>query len=237
VYKPPQRIKYRADPGPAPSAETARDARLFSPLRYRNLRLDHRTWVPAMVPWRASEEGFVTDDILAWYERMATIETYEQDESAMARINAWWTAFNLAKDRWTGGGFETFRERVYMQYAPNPDLMPDAHSIYFEIMGEHGFIGLAIFLLLAWFTWNTGSRIKRMAKHDTETKWAADLASMLQVSLVGYASSGAFLGLAYFDLYYTLVAVMVICKVVVEEQLAEDKSPEMVPQGVPQFGK
>jgi len=71
VYKPPQRIKYRADPGPAPSAETARDARLFSPLRYRNLRLDHRTWVPAMVPWRASEEGFVTDDILAWYERMA----------------------------------------------------------------------------------------------------------------------------------------------------------------------
>jgi probable O-glycosylation ligase (exosortase A-associated) len=173
----------------------------------------------------------------AWYDRMATIKTYEQDNSAMARINSWWMAFNLAKDRLTGGGFETFRERAFRLYAPIPDVVPDAHSIYFEIMGEHGFIGLAIFLLLAWFTWNTGSRIKRMVKHDSETKWAADLASMVQVSLVGYASSGAFLGLAYFDLYYTLVAVMVICKLLVEKQLAVDKSAEMVPQGVPQFGK
>jgi len=173
----------------------------------------------------------------AWYDRMATIETYQQDNSAMARINAWWMAFNLAKDRVTGGGFETFREHVYMLYAPNPNMVPDAHSIYFEILGEHGFIGLAIYLLLAWFTWNTGSRIKRMVKHSQETKWAADLASMLQVSLVGYASGGAFLGLAYFDLYYTLIAVMVICKVLVQEQLSVARSPGMVPQGVPQFQK
>jgi len=54
-----------------PSAERAQAARLFSPVSYHNLHLEHRTWVPAMVPWRASEDGFVTDDILDWYERLA----------------------------------------------------------------------------------------------------------------------------------------------------------------------
>jgi len=71
MYKPPQRIKHKPDPGKSPSAAKAEASRLFSPISYRNLHLEQRTWVPAMVPWRASEDGFVTDDILDWYERMA----------------------------------------------------------------------------------------------------------------------------------------------------------------------
>jgi len=71
MYRPPQRIKYKPDAGKSPSAARAEASRLFSPIGYRNLRLLQRTWVPAMVPWRASEDGFVTDDVLDWYERMA----------------------------------------------------------------------------------------------------------------------------------------------------------------------
>ncbi len=71
MYKPAQRIKHKPDPGPSPTAQAARESLLFSPLEYRSLRLEQRTWVPAMVPWRASEDGFVSDDILDWYERMA----------------------------------------------------------------------------------------------------------------------------------------------------------------------
>jgi len=71
MYRPPQRIKYKPDAGKPPSAAEAEASRLFSPINYRNLQLQQRTWVPAMVPWRASEDGFVTDDILDWYERMA----------------------------------------------------------------------------------------------------------------------------------------------------------------------
>lgn len=173
----------------------------------------------------------------SWYERMATIRTYEQDTSAMLRINAWWMAFNLAKDRITGGGFDTFGSRAFRLYAPDPTQTPDAHSIYFEVMGEHGFTGLAMFLLLGWFAWNTGNRIKRAVRHSPELKWSADLASMLQVSLVGYASAGAFLGLAYFDLYYTLVAVMVICWVVSQEKLAAVTAPDMGTQKMLQPGE
>lgn len=71
MYRPPQRIKHKADAGPSPTAEQAQASLLFSPIQYQNLNLPHRTWVPAMVPWRASEDGFVTDDILDWYARMA----------------------------------------------------------------------------------------------------------------------------------------------------------------------
>jgi len=71
MYKPPQRIKHQPAPGKPPSAAEAEASQLFSPISYQSLRLEQRTWVPAMVPWRASEDGFVTDDILDWYERMA----------------------------------------------------------------------------------------------------------------------------------------------------------------------
>jgi len=72
MYRPPQRIKHKPDPGRSPAAVEAENSRLFSPLTYKNLHLEQRTWVPAMVPWRASEDGFVTDDILDWHERMAS---------------------------------------------------------------------------------------------------------------------------------------------------------------------
>jgi probable O-glycosylation ligase (exosortase A-associated) len=146
----------------------------------------------------------------AWYDRMSTIKTYEQDDSAMGRINAWHTAFNVAKDRITGGGFETFRPPTFRQYAPEPFRVHDVHSIYFEVMGEHGFIGFALFMVIALVTWRRGNQIIRACKRDPERKWAADLASMLQVSFVGYAAGGAFLGLAYFDLPYHLIIVMVL---------------------------
>lgn len=156
-----------------------------------------------------------------WFERMGTIKTYEEDESAMGRINAWWFAFNLANDRpLTGGGFETFARDLFLLYAPDPESLQDAHSIYFEILGEHGYIGLILFLAIGFLTWRTASRvIKKCADHD-ELKWARDLVSMIQVSLVGYAVGGAFLGMAYFDLYYHLIALVVLTNIAVDEKLA-----------------
>ena len=173
-----------------------------------------------------------------WYDRMGTIKTFEEDRSATDRINAWRMAINIATVRITGGGFEAFVPWVATIYAPNPERGADAHSIYFEVLGEHGFIGFTMFMLLAWFTWNTGNHIRRLARRRPETKWAADLASMIQVSLLGYAASGAFLGLAYFDLYYTLIALMVICKILCQQELAAlDDVPGMTRDSVIKAGK
>lgn len=146
-----------------------------------------------------------------YYERMNTIKTYEQDQSAMGRINAWWVAFNIAKDRpLVAGGFQTFQRRVFQIYAPNPDDSRDVHSIYFQVLGEHGFVGLALFLTLGFMTWSTANRVRRTAYCKPEQKWLADLMAMSQVSLVGYAVGGAFLGLAYFDLPYHVIAIVVL---------------------------
>src|SRR6266568_3808961 len=149
-----------------------------------------------------------------WYDRMATIKNYEADQSAVGRINAWKMAFNMAKDRPLGGGLDAFQDYSFALYAPDPDNVHDSHSIYFEVLGEHGFVGLALFLMLGLMTWRTASWIVGRARRDRERRWVADLAAMIQVSLVGYASAGAFLGLAYFDYYYTLIALVVLCKTV-----------------------
>lgn len=153
----------------------------------------------------------------AWYDRMNTIKTYEQDASSMGRINAWWTAFNVAKSRITGGGMDMFQPATFTQYAPDPENVHDVHSIYFEQIGEQGFLGFAIFVTLGLMTWMRCNQIMRLCKRDPERKWAADLAAMIQVSLVGYATAGAFLGLSYFDLYYHLIAITVMAWIFVNQ--------------------
>jgi dimethylglycine catabolism A len=71
MWRPPERIRYEPTPGRMPSREEAASARLFSPIALGPISLEQRTWVPAMVPWRATEEGYVTDDVIEWYERFA----------------------------------------------------------------------------------------------------------------------------------------------------------------------
>jgi 2,4-dienoyl-CoA reductase-like NADH-dependent reductase (Old Yellow Enzyme family) len=71
MQTPPERIRHSHPPVRWPDRDEAARSRLFSPLEAGRLSLRERTWVPAMVPWRATDEGFVTDDVLAWYERFA----------------------------------------------------------------------------------------------------------------------------------------------------------------------
>jgi len=71
MWKPPERIKYQATPGPQPTAAEAARSRLFSEVSLGPVTLAERTWVPAMVPWRATEEGEVSDDVVDWYARFA----------------------------------------------------------------------------------------------------------------------------------------------------------------------
>src|SRR5574337_752875 len=145
----------------------------------------------------------------AWYTRMSTIENYEQDGSALGRLNAWGTALNAANHRVFGCGFEMWHGAVYALYGPDPTNVHDAHSIYFKVLGEHGWIGLGLFLLLLALTWLKCGAMVRIAKRRADAGWARDLGSMLQVSMIGYLSAGAFLGLSYFDYIYHLIVIAV----------------------------
>ena len=158
-----------------------------------------------------------------WFDRVGTMGNYQEDESAMARINSWRFATNVALDRPVlGGGFEVFRPEYFAVYAPDPAISFDAHSIYFEVLGEHGFVGLWLFLCLGGSVWVSCSRLTRQARGDPDVEEVEHLSRMVQVSMVGYAVGGAFLGLAYFDLYYNLVAMVVISKALMMEHLRDD---------------
>jgi len=143
---------------------------------------------------------------------MSSIADYEQDASAMGRINAWWMAWNLAVDRPFGGGYDIYWPEVFARYAPVPDDVHAAHSIYFQVLGEHGFIGLGLFLLVWIMAWRTAGYLRRTGPLLPATQWTADLGAMTQASLAGYAVGGAFLSLAYFDLPYNLVLLVVLAR-------------------------
>ena len=128
----------------------------------------------------------------------------------MGRINAWTMAFNLANDRpLVGGGFEIYTPKVFAKYAPDPTDVHSAHSIYFQIMGEHGYVGLALFIAIGVVAWSTANRIIKLSRKKAEDAWAANLARSIQVSLIGYAVGGAFVNIAYWEIqYFEIVALM-----------------------------
>lgn len=159
-----------------------------------------------------------------WGARMDTIKTYEEDQSAMGRINAWYMAFNMAKDRpLVGGGFEIYNRTAFALYAPVPDDVHAAHSIYFQALGEHGFVGLGLYLTMVWLVWRKTVWIVRSTRAHATLKWASQLATMIQVSMVGFAVGGAFLSLLYYDVPYYLIAIVVVVGTIVEKALKEEK--------------
>lgn len=170
----------------------------------------------------------------SWTGRMHTIQTYEQDLSAMSRIYTWKTMWALALDRpLVGGGFASDNSVVFALYAPPyvGDYVGGgifvAHSIYFQALGEHGFPGLLLYLLIGIFTWRKAGKIAQETKSDPEFEsWVPLLMKMVQVSLAGFAAGGAFLSLVHFDLpYYIVTYVILVDATLRERETANQSSP------------
>jgi probable O-glycosylation ligase (exosortase A-associated) len=172
-----------------------------------------------------------------WSERMNTIDTYEQDASAMGRINAWQTAINIAIARpLTGGGFNTWTPAVFMRYSPQAWNVRDVHSSYFEILGEHGFIALILYLLLLTYALLTTSRLKWTIRRNPNLQWAQHYPDMLQVSIFAYMLGGAFLGRAYFDLFYHMIAALVILRqLVLQDQMSTTAEAVKIERVMPAY--
>lgn len=162
-----------------------------------------------------------------WTGRMHTIDNYQEDGSAMGRINAWQFAINVANHFPLGGGFICFTPPMYQQFAPNPNYVVVAHSIYFQVLGEHGYLGLLLFLILFFLMWRTGTRIIRKCGTNPDYAWAATIARMCQVSIIGYLTAGAFLAMAYYDLVYYILAILVSLEKVLFIAPQPDNTPPM----------
>lgn len=168
-----------------------------------------------------------------WTERMLTMNLPQEqrDASARGRIDAWAMLTNLAMDRpIVGGGFEPYAREIWDRYYPQPYDRPySAHSIYFSVLGEHGFVGLSLFLTFWLATWSLARRLARETRDRPDESWAHWLARLSQASLIAYFVGGAFLDLAYWDVpYYLFVAVAVARFIVAQRKPAAAPVTERV---------
>jgi probable O-glycosylation ligase (exosortase A-associated) len=158
----------------------------------------------------------------AWHQRMATIENVEQDLSFLGRIMAWKEATLIALDNITGGGFKAGQVNyVWHLYYPQFSFnwlvdtsgvvineAKAAHSIYFQVLGDHGFPGLFLFLMMLYTGFNKARRLNKALTESAPNSPMAKLSSMIQLSLVTYMVAGAAVSLAYFDLLYIIFALI-----------------------------
>ena len=161
-----------------------------------------------------------------WRDRQATIATAAQDDSSfIGRLWAWKISAMIALDHpLTGGGFGAVMEpRLWNYYAPfTPDYppvvtppIPDwqnpkaAHNIYFQVLGDHGFIGLGIFLIMLFVAFLKSVTSIRVARQHN-VRWYQQLSNALILSLIGYGITGANVSLAYFDLIYAILGIIAV---------------------------
>lgn len=138
-----------------------------------------------------------------WLERMSTIQSANQDASFQDRVAAWHSSYNIARDRpLVGGGFSAVESTDVVLAHRTPDSLDHgraAHSIYFQVLGDTGFVGFALYLATVGSALLNTFRVLAVVRGRPELRWAGQLARMLQVSLVGFLSGGAALSMAYYD--------------------------------------
>lgn len=162
----------------------------------------------------------------AWMARMSRFAHGNLDTSAEERLISWGTAWNLAQDYpITGGSFDVLPNvDVFQRYEPRPLPLghPSSapHSIYFQLLGDQGFVGLGLFLLLIgscyWSLW----RVRRTARQAQTAKYLIDYAHMVEVSMLAFMVSGAFLGFVYLDVIYQMIGFVIILKILCRKELS-----------------
>lgn len=136
----------------------------------------------------------------SYFDRISTIQNPEADGSFRGRVEAWHVAFGYARDHFPfGAGFDGPQlAQIYSRYEPGAETRV-AHSIFFQVLGDNGFGGFAIYVLLLLFAFYNARTIRRMTRGRPEFSWAFDLAGMLQLTLFVFCLGGAALSFAYYD--------------------------------------
>ncbi len=174
----------------------------------------------------------------AWMERMNSIGTYQEDSSATERLVLWGISLKLAQQRpLVGSGFTGPYTRSVVDTVEPGGPARAVHSIWFELLGEHGFPTFILWSGLTIAGVVLSSRLARMTRGRPDLAWAHDLGRMAQVSIVAYVVSGTFLSLSYWDFYWTLLVVIAATHALAKRALAASPVPQQAARGWRQRGE
>jgi putative inorganic carbon (HCO3(-)) transporter len=145
----------------------------------------------------------------SFFARLHTVNSLNSDDSFQGRLNAWLVAFRYANDHFPfGAGFNgATLSTTFATYLPGVEAHA-AHSIYFQILGDHGYAGLALYLAVLVLGLRNAGVVIRQTRGNPELLWARDLAEMIRVSLISFYVGGAALSMAYSDVYLLLLALL-----------------------------
>ena len=155
----------------------------------------------------------------SFYERLDTLNNISSDGSFEGRLLAWQVAFHYAVDHFPfGAGFNGAQTpMIFHMYFPDEEQHA-AHSIYFEILGDHGFAGLGLYLAILLLALRNAGRIRKQTRGNADLLWAYDLADMMRVSLISFYFGGAALSMAYSDVYLVLIALLANLRVLTQPE-------------------
>jgi probable O-glycosylation ligase (exosortase A-associated) len=170
-----------------------------------------------------------------WRNRQMTVLTYEQDGSAMSRIDNWKLSWRIVlDDPLTGAGFGFQNRETFLKYSPEffsryGVRLWDTHSIYFSILACHGFPGFAMFVAMFFFTIASCRRMARQVRDRPDLRWVRSYCNIVAVSLLAFLINGIFVNMEYFDLPYHWVAVVASMKVICNKALnaPETEQPDL----------
>jgi putative inorganic carbon (hco3(-)) transporter len=165
-----------------------------------------------------------------WLDRMSTIsetvgDTKTADESIQGRFNAWYVYTKVAMDRpLIGGGFRAPEVlsvwQMYLMQSQKEGAKA-AHNNIFQVLGEHGFLGLAIYLTLVLLAFKNVAAVIVGTRHVPELNWAKKLATACGISLVAYMAAGLTMSIPYYDLFIVLAVLVALLRRLVAMTLAQ----------------
>lgn len=160
-----------------------------------------------------------------FFDRMSTVNNVKEDSSFQGRVDAWIVAMGVAEDHILGAGFDGPRQpAIWNQYRPEATARA-SHSIYFMVLGEHGFIGLALYLSICFLAWRNLARVITLTRDKPEALWAQDMATALQVSMIGFLVGGALLPMAYYDGFLSVIAMTAPLRAIIQAKYAPAERP------------
>ncbi len=152
-------------------------------------------------------------------DRYATLENATEQISAYQRFDAWKYNINIANNSpILGGGYN-----VYLGYivdAGDWSFARPAHSNYFQVLGEHGYVGLGLYLIFCLSMYWTTVWVRKKTAGRPDMKYEYDLALMLQLCFVGYFVGGLTITHAYWEPIYTLIGLSLAMRGLVERRLS-----------------